>query len=134
MATNIFLLDTYCLFHKYIPLFDVQKHKITVENYETGCNIFWYIFVGRRWRLWHPEDEGEVSEGVIHNLKKMVRTLKGPDTYKLQIKWKLPSVYSLTHWSVRIMLLYPVWSLSPGSGLVNIVLRFSGKKSAPGVS
>ena len=29
-----------------------------------------------------------------------------------------PLTHSLTHWSVCIMLLYPIWSLSPGSWLV----------------
>ena len=37
------------------------------------------------------------------------------------------STHSLTHWlthsSVRIMLLYPIWSLSPGSGLIIYVFN-----------
>ena len=44
--------------------------------------------------------------------------------FKLQMKWKLiqlNSVYWLTHSSVRIMLLYFIRSLSPGSGLVTIL-------------
>ena len=46
----------------------------------------------------------------------------------LSFKWKLIIQYtsnpahSLIHSSVRIMLLYPIWSLSPGSGLVYIHL------------
>ena len=43
------------------------------------------------------------------------------NAFEPQIKWKLihlSSVYSLIHSSVRIMLLYPIRSLSTGSGLV----------------
>ena len=45
--------------------------------------------------------------------------------FKLEIKWRLidlPSVYLFTDWPVRIMLLIPTLSFSPGSGLVYILL------------
>ena len=45
--------------------------------------------------------------------------------FKLEIKWRLidlPSVYLFIDWPVRIMLLIPTLSFSPGSGLVYILL------------
>ena len=48
--------------------------------------------------------------------------------FKLQLKWKLLADTStlgpLTHPSVRIMLVYPIRSLSPGSGLVSSLIIF----------
>ena len=54
--------------------------------------------------------------------------------FKLQIKWNLIHLYPRsTHWlihslytlCVHIMLLYPIWSMSPRSGLVfNVISHF----------
>ena len=52
-----------------------------------------------------------VKFGVWSKLKKLLFNDSKLTFFMLQIKWKvlhLTSIYSLTHWSVRIMLLYPI--------------------------
>ena len=66
----------------------------------------------------------EIGQGARDEILAVFTPIVKLPTYifRLQMKMRLihlTSVYWLTHSPVRILLLYLIWSLSPGSGLVN---------------